>query len=140
MRESTLIKYKLVIDAYLLNGFNGVAAYMEIYPNATYKTASKGFDNIQKNTEIAEYLKAKQEQTAESLGVQFENQINELTEIKDKAKKLKDFGPAIAAIKEQNKLLGFYEKHNGQKKPLATQIVFKIKDFEPGEINEDENE
>jgi len=66
MKESTIEKYKLVIDEYFVNGFNGVKAYQKIYPDSTYNTADKGFRDIHENPRIEEYLqeKHKEAQTA----------------------------------------------------------------------------
>lgn len=55
-----------------------------------------------------------------------ESQLEELRELKELSKKEKRYNDAINAVKEQNKLLGFYELDNKQKTPIVKppKIVF----------------
>lgn len=116
MTEETFNKYKLVIDEWFVNGFNGTKAYQKFYPKATYNTADKGFRDIHGNPRIQEYVKEKQTDTSNKLQITLDNQLIELNDIKAKAKKDDKYSDAINAIKEQNKLLGLYGEHNNQKK------------------------
>lgn len=59
MTEATFKKYCLVIDQYFVNGFNGVKAYQEYYPTASYNTCDKGFRDIHDNPRIQRYIKTK---------------------------------------------------------------------------------
>ena len=58
--EKTLNKYKLVIDEYFVNGFNGTKAYQKFYPESSDETADSNFRSILGNTRIESYVKAKQ--------------------------------------------------------------------------------
>jgi len=76
--EKTLNKYKLVIDEYYVNGFNGTKAYQKFYPNATDETADSKFRTLVGNGRIESYIKEKQNQSQEALKTSHEALLNEL--------------------------------------------------------------
>ncbi|MCG9971005.1 terminase small subunit [Christiangramia crocea] len=117
MTDKTFEKYKLVIDEYLVNGFNGTQAYKKFYPNCSEETAKVNFSKILTITNVADYMKEKQKDTSNKLQITLESQILELNELKDMAKIAEKYNDAINAVKEQNKLLALYEDHNKQKNP-----------------------
>lgn len=57
MKDSTFKKYKLVIDEWFVNGFNGTKAYQQVYPDSTEDTADKGFREIHGIPRIETYVK-----------------------------------------------------------------------------------
>ena len=130
MKESTFEKYKLVIDEYLVNGMNGTKAYQKFYPSSEGKSCDASFRKILENTRIQEYIKEKQQNKALELNIKLEDQLLELSDIKIKAKNQKRYTEAINAIKEQNKLLGFYEVHNKQLNDQPKKDYSKLSDQE----------
>lgn len=56
IRPSTMEKYYKVADEYLVNGYDGAAAYMSVYPNCQHKTAKNNFWRIKKIPEINQYI------------------------------------------------------------------------------------
>ena len=117
MKESTLNKYKLVIDEWFVNGFNGTQAYLKCYPNSSYDAANQSFQDILQIPTIQEYKESKQEKTSNTLQITLERQLLELERMKGLSEVKEKFNDAINALKEQSKLLGFYEQHNNQRVP-----------------------
>ena len=78
MTEKTFNKYKLVIDEYFVNGFNGTKAYQLIYPESRSKTADKRFRELTEIDRIQNYLKEKQNQSQEALKTSHEALLSEL--------------------------------------------------------------
>jgi phage terminase small subunit len=122
MKDSTYRKYCLVVDEWLVNGFNGVKAYQSIYPNSSYNNADKSFRVIHEIPRIKEYIKEKQQNKSDELNITLTSQLKALADIIVAADKESD---KINAIKEQNKLLALYKEHNGQKvlTPLTSLII-----------------
>jgi len=114
MKESTLKKYKLVIDEWLINGFNGRAAYQHHFPDANNDTASAEFYNILRIPKIINYKEAKQNAISEELQITFKRQLLDLQNAKDKAFINNQLGIFVKAVEVQNKMLGFFEKDNEQ--------------------------
>ena len=56
LSDKTLEKYKLVIDEWFVNGFNGTKAYQQFYKQAKNSTADSNFRKILGNTRIQEYI------------------------------------------------------------------------------------
>jgi phage terminase small subunit len=121
MTDKTFQKYKLVIDEWLVNSRNGVKAYQKFYPKSKYKSADSNFRKILENTRIAKYVEEKTSETSQKLQISFESQLQDLEDIKGLAKKKSKYGDAISAVKEQNKMLGYYEKDNEQKSNIVTE-------------------
>lgn len=68
MKDSTFEKYKLVVDEWFVNGFNGTKAYQKFYPEADEETAEANFRKILGNTRVSEYKQKKQEEVKEIIG------------------------------------------------------------------------
>ena len=115
MKESTFKKYCLVVDEWLINGFNGTKAYQKFYPDASNATADSNFRTILDITRVKEYKEGKQNKTSNKLQITLERQVLELEELKKLSKDAEKFNDSINALKEQSKLLGLYELDNGQK-------------------------
>ena len=62
MKEDTFSKYKLVIDEWFVNGFNGTKAYHKFYPKSSYESADASFREILEIPRIIAYKKTKQKQ------------------------------------------------------------------------------
>lgn len=56
-RPASLQKYYQVIDEWLVNGFNGTAAYQKVYPNANHSSARNEFFTIKSIPQVQEYIK-----------------------------------------------------------------------------------
>ena len=78
MTEKTFNKYKLVVDEYFVNGFNGRKAYQKFYPDASDETADVNYSNILSITKVQNYLKEKQNQSQEALKTSHEALLSEL--------------------------------------------------------------
>ncbi|MDP2686753.1 MAG: terminase small subunit [Aequorivita sp.] len=78
MTERTFEKYKLVIDEYFVNGFNGTRAYQKFYPNAKDSTSDKRFRELTENDRIESYFSEKQLEAQKILQTSHEVLLNEL--------------------------------------------------------------
>ena len=133
MKESTFKKHCLVVDEWLINGFNGTKAYQKFYIDASDENAANRFLEIVRNSEIKEYKENKQNKTSNKLQITLERQVLELEDLKKLSKEDNKFNDAINALKEQSKLLGFYEKDNGQSKAETTNIINLGKGNDPND-------
>ncbi|MAX51605.1 MAG: hypothetical protein CMH22_06455 [Methylophaga sp.] len=78
MTEKTFAKYKLVIDEWFVNGFNGVRAYQKVYPKAKDSTADTSFRKILEIPRVLEYQKSKQADAQNTLRTSHEALLQEL--------------------------------------------------------------
>ena len=124
MQDKTFQKYKLVVDEWFINGFNGTKAYQKYYPKVNENTAGVKFSELVRIGKIEEYKTNKAKNVSEKAGITLEGQLSELGRLKGLAEKDKKYSDAINALKEQNKLLALYEEHNKQK----TDIEINFKD------------
>lgn len=120
MKESTIEKYKLIVDEWFINGFNGTHAYKKFYPDCSDATARVNFSKLLTITNIAEYVTSKTDNASNELNITLLSQLKKLNDIVDGDGKESD---KINAIKEQNKLLALYKEHNEQKQPQSTNII-----------------
>ncbi len=60
MKEETFEKYKLVVDEWFVNGFNGTKAYQKFYPKASDEVGANMFSEIVRIHEVFEYKKQKE--------------------------------------------------------------------------------
>jgi len=74
---ATLIKHKLVIDEWFVNGFSGPKAYQKYY-NVGENVASSKFFELVRNGDAAEYKRKKHEEAHEILGTSHVEVLNEL--------------------------------------------------------------
>tara|TARA_R110000850_G_scaffold6590_1_gene25446 strand:- start:22 stop:411 length:390 start_codon:yes stop_codon:yes gene_type:complete len=117
MKDSTYVKYCLIIDYWFTNGKNGTKAYQKFYPTSTQENAAVRFLDIVRNDKVSEYVKTKEQTTSNELGITLSKQLKRLNDIIDSDCRESD---KINAIKEQNKLLALYEEHNNQKASTLT--------------------
>ncbi len=73
--KKTLDKYKLVIDQWFINGFNGAEAYRKFYPRN--KSPRDGFDKIHTLSYVEKYISEKHQVAQKILGTTHENILNE---------------------------------------------------------------
>jgi phage terminase small subunit len=59
LTSSALKKYRLIIDEWFNNEFNGKQAYLKFYKNVKAETASTNFSKIQQYKEVQDYIKEK---------------------------------------------------------------------------------
>lgn len=123
MTDKTFEKYKLVVDEWFVNGFNGTKAYQKFYPKASDETAKVKYSQLVTIGNVSDYIKSKQTTTANKAQMTFENNLNKLEELRIKAEDAGRYNDAINAIKEQNKLLGLYKENNNQK--AETKVSFE---------------
>lgn len=115
MQDKTFEKYKLVVDEWFINGFNGTKAYQKYYPKASYNTADKAWRENHEKPRIKEYIASKSKKVTKKADITLEGQLRELNELKELAKGDGKYNDSINALKEQNKLLALYKEHNEQK-------------------------
>lgn len=78
MTDKTFSKYKLVIDEWFVNGFNGAKAYQKYYPKAKDKTAEQRFSKLSSIVKVSEYQKSKQGDAQNILRTSHEALLQEL--------------------------------------------------------------
>lgn len=78
MTDKTFDKYKLVVDEWFVNGFNGVKAYQKFYPKAKDQTADKRFRDLTETDRIKTYIESKKQDAQETLGTSHEALLKEL--------------------------------------------------------------
>lgn len=66
MKTNTIQKHKAVIDTWLSNGENGVAAYTKHYPKSSYNSAKDSFSKILTKPYIESYIAGKRKEAAEA--------------------------------------------------------------------------
>ncbi len=98
-------KHKAFCDEYLANGMNATQAYKSVY-KTNDKVAGASAPRLLDNVRIKEYLKEQQETTAQRLQITKEELLNDLVEIKNNNKGIRD-GVAMKAIEIINKMSGF---------------------------------
>jgi len=125
------LKHEHFCIAYIANKGNGTAAYQIAYPECSYGAARVGANRVLKLPEIQEYIANKRASLLQEFNITIESQLRDLELVKEQYKKLialslkqqltKEerfqmeflFGLLkspnyIAAIAEQNKILGFH--------------------------------
>lgn len=75
---ATLEKYKLIIDEWFVNSFNGRQAYKKYYPNSKDETATTNFSKIQLIPEVKEYIDFKYEEASKYVEMTTKGILNEL--------------------------------------------------------------
>lgn len=78
LKESTYKKYRLVIDEWFANGFNGTKAYQSVYTTANNDTSAVEFNRIISLPKIDEYVKKKEIQSKKILETSHERVLQEL--------------------------------------------------------------
>ena len=78
LTKNTLKKYKLVIDEWFNNKFNGKQAYLKYYKNVTGDTATTNFSKIQNYPEVAEYIKEKHKKASSIIEATHEGVLKQL--------------------------------------------------------------
>ena len=130
IKDSTIEKYKLLIDEWFVNGFNGTKAYKKFYPECTDETAAVNFSEILRITKVQEYLQSKHDNKQESAELTHKELVDNLKEIRDRCMQAEpvldkmgqptgeyrfDSQAAIKAVDLLGKHIGLYEKDNDQK-------------------------
>ena len=78
MKDSTFEKYKLVVDEWFVNGFNGTKAYQSQYPDASDEVAAPRFIEILRISKVEEYRQEKMQTASEILGTSHIELLHEL--------------------------------------------------------------
>lgn len=81
MKESTFEKYKLVVDEWFINGFNGTKAYQKYYPKVSDEAADASFRNILGKTRVKEYKHKKHEEIKQAAKMTLEKAVQQISEI-----------------------------------------------------------
>ena len=98
-------KHKAFCDEYLANGMNATQAYKSVY-KTNDKVSEASASRLLLNVKVREYLQQQQETTAQRLQITKEELLNDLVEIKNNNKGVRD-GVAMKAIEIINKMSGF---------------------------------
>ena len=152
MKQSTIDKYKLVIDEWFINGFNGTKAHQSIYVDYGRDASRNEFPKLLAIPCIIDYVEEKHENIKQSKGITHESLVDDLIEIKERcmqrspimkfdseAKRMVqaqdehgnnvwtfDASNAVKSVVELGKHTGFYEVDNKQKNPESI-IKAKVK-------------
>lgn len=78
MTDSTFDKYKLVINEWFVNGWNGAKAYQKYYPKSNIDVAAVEFNRILRTPKIEEYVKERKKTALESLKTTHKALLKEL--------------------------------------------------------------
>ena len=98
-------KHKAFCDEYLANGMNATQAYKSVY-KTNDKVSEASASRLLLNVKVKEYIQEQQETTAQRLQITKEELLNDLVEIKNNNKGVRD-GIAMKAIEIINKMSGF---------------------------------
>jgi phage terminase small subunit len=98
-------KHKSFCDEYLSNGLNATQAYKTIY-KVSDKVAGSSGPRLMENGRIKEYLQQEGEKTAQRLQITKEELLNDLVDIKNNNKGVRDV-TAMKAIELISKMSGF---------------------------------
>ena len=102
---SLSVKHKSFCDEYLSNGLNDTQAYKTIY-KVSDKVAGSSGPRLMENDRIKEYLQQEGEKTAQRLQITKEELLNDLVDIKNNNKGVRDV-TAMKAIELISKMSGF---------------------------------
>lgn len=78
MTDKTFDKYKLVVDEWFINGFNGTKAYQKFYPKSDENTAAVKFNELVRIGKVENYINSKKERATELLDTSHESLLREL--------------------------------------------------------------
>lgn len=78
MNDSTFEKYKLVVDEWFVNGFNGTKAYQKYYPKSNEDVSAVEFNRILSIPKISDYQKQKQDKAQLALQTSHDVLLSEL--------------------------------------------------------------
>lgn len=121
-------KHKLFADVYLTNGFNALKAYKEVYKDCKEKSAESASSRLLENVKIQQYIKQKQNETANKHNITRDSLVEELNEVKELAKVPDQFGKInstaiIKAIEVQAKLLGLNEAEKSEVELKGLKVI-----------------
>ena len=98
-------KHKAFCDEYLANGMNALRAYATVY-KVSDSVAGPSGDRLLKNAKVKDYLQQEGQKTAERLQITKEELLNDLVEIKNNNKGVRD-QLSMKAIELISKMSGF---------------------------------
>jgi phage terminase small subunit len=98
-------KHKAFCDEYLSNGLNATQAYKSVYKTNDKVSEASG-SRLLLNVKVKDYLQKQQEKTAKRLEIRKEDLIQDLIDIKNNNKGVRD-AMAMKAIEILNKMSGF---------------------------------
>ena len=98
-------KHKAFCDEYLSNGLNATQAYKSVY-KTTDKVAEASSSRLLLNVKVKDYLQEEGQKTAERLQITKEELLNDLVDIKNNNKGVRDV-TAMKAIELISKMSGF---------------------------------
>lgn len=81
IKPQTMRKYFRIMDEYVINGYDAVKAYQSVYPNANTLTARGEFCKIKKIPPVADYLKQREKEAYDALGLSIERIYGEMTKV-----------------------------------------------------------
>lgn len=78
LTKATIKKYKMVVDEWFINDFNGTQAYKKYYPRVKDETATVNFSKLKEQPEIKAYIQDKQDKIAKKVEATHESIMSEL--------------------------------------------------------------
>lgn len=76
--KSTLKKYKLIVDEWFVNGFNGTKAYKKFYKRIKDETAAVNFAKIKEIRAVSEYIDSKYKDSSGKSHLEHDDILREL--------------------------------------------------------------
>ena len=116
-----------MVDEWFVNGRNGTKAHQKFNLNSSDENSANRFMEIVRISEIANYIKEKENNKSNELDITLSKQLKRLNDIIDSTEE--KASDKVNAIKEQNKLLALYEEHNRQKKTdlIGDKVIINFK-------------
>lgn len=124
---STLEKWKLVADEYLVNGYNQTKAYCKYYPNADPFHARATASQVFNSPRIKEYVAQRRKEIHESLCIDSQHLADELMKIALSDDEKVRPADKIAAMKVLFQELKKDERA-ASRSEAPTQLVIRIED------------
>ena len=142
LSSATKKKYKLIIDEWFINGFNGTKAYLKYYKNIKEETATANFSRLQNLEDIIKYIDSKRKKISDASHLEHEDIVKELegfamldvTNILN-LKTVKK--TAVKLVEDEEATKKAHEKDKRRTRPILKEEeyfyyeqVFSIKDFD----------
>lgn len=104
--------YQEFVDEYMTNGRNAKRAYMTVYQVTNERSAEVAASKFLRNDEIIAIMAVAEAKLADKYNIKKEDIVKILKDLIDEAIVDKDRGNATQAVKELNKMLGYYADTN----------------------------
>lgn len=101
-------RHELFVEEYLVNGYNATRAYLKVYKDVEYESASQLAKELLKRDDIKAYIEKRKGDIATQCDITREKMIKELIDIMNVNKNTKP-AMALKAIEQISKMAGLNE-------------------------------